>query len=150
VPDAYDLYGRSKLLGEVDYEHSITLRTSIIGRELSTSHGLVEWFLNQKGSVKGYSNAIFSGLPTVELAKIICEYVIPFKELHGLYHVSADPINKHELLTLIAKEFGKEIEIIADESVLIDRSLNSLKFRKKTGYSPPIWSELVKNMREFG
>ncbi|WP_296505629.1 SDR family oxidoreductase [Rhodoferax sp.] len=149
VSDAKDLYGRSKFLGEVDYPHAITLRTSIIGHELSGAHSLVGWFLAQQGSVKGFTRAIFSGLPTVELARVIRDFVVPHPELHGVYHVSAEPINKFDLLNLIAKAYGKTIDIAPDESLAINRSLDSSRFRQATGYQPQAWPELVHRMREF-
>lgn len=148
--DAKDLYGRSKYLGEVDYPNAITLRTSIIGHELDGVRSLVGWFLAQEGSVKGFKRAIFSGLPTVEIARIIRDFVIPHPELHGLYHVSAEPINKYDLLQLVAQGYGKSIEIIPDDQFTIDRSLDSSRFRELTGYSPLNWTELVQVMREFG
>ena len=150
VPDAKDLYGLSKLLGEVDYPHAITLRTSIIGHELDGARSLVDWFLAQEGSVRGFKRAIFSGLPTVEVARVIRDYVIPNPELHGLYHLSAAPINKFDLLTLVAVAYGKSIDINADEQLVIDRSLDSSRFRRITGYEPKSWPELVSFMHEFG
>jgi dTDP-4-dehydrorhamnose reductase len=149
LSDAKDLYGRSKYLGEVYCPHAITLRTSIIGHELNGGHSLVGWFLAQQGSVKGYSRAIFSGLPTVELAKVIRDHVIPNPELNGVYHVSADPINKLNLLTLISNVYGKKIDIVKDEKFIIDRSLDSTRFREATGYRPKSWLELVRQMYEF-
>lgn len=150
VSDAVDLYGRSKYLGEVDYSNAITLRTSIIGHELNAARSLVGWFLAQEGSVGGFRRAIFSGLPTVEMARIIRDYVIPNPELQGLYHVSAEPINKYDLLQLIAKVYGKTIEIIPDDTLVIDRSLDSSRFRELTGYLPPDWEQLVNTMHRFG
>jgi dTDP-4-dehydrorhamnose reductase len=150
APDAQDLYGRSKLLGEVDGEHTITLRTSIIGPELGGAHGLVGWFLAQTGSVRGYRRAVFSGLPTVELARVIRDQVLPRPGLRGLYHVSAEPIDKDRLLRLVAAAYGHGIEIVADDQVVIDRSLDSSRFRAATGYQPPPWPELVQRMRGFG
>ena len=147
-PDAYDLYGRSKFLGEVAYENSITLRTSIIGHELGRSNSLVDWFLSQSGNVKGFTKAIFSGLPTIEVARIVKEHVIPNSKLSGLYHLSADPINKYDLLNLVAGTYGKGINIIADDNLVIDRSLNSDRFRKATGFMPKPWSVLIKSMHE--
>lgn len=145
-PNAYDLYGRSKLLGEVGYENSITLRTSIIGHELHSPHSLIDWFLAQQGTCRGYTSAIFSGLPTVVLAQIIRDVVIPRPELFGLYHVSADPISKYDLLQLVAKVYEKEIQIVPDDSLKIDRSLDSSRFRAATGYIPPDWEKLVNSM----
>lgn len=148
--DAKDLYGRSKYLGEVNYPHAITLRTSIIGHELNGAHSLVGWFLSQEGSVKGFTRAIFSGLPTVEIARLIRDHVIPHPELHGVYHVSAEPINKFDLLTLVANQYGKAIDIVPDESIVIDRSLDSTRFRAATSFQPAPWPELVRLMHEFG
>jgi dTDP-4-dehydrorhamnose reductase len=149
IPDAYDIYGRSKLLGEVDYPNAITLRTSIIGHELSGARSLINWFLQQETPVKGYKNAVFSGLPTVEIARIIKEFVIPNPRLHGLYHLSAEPINKFDLLNIVAKIYEKEIDIQSDESFVIDRSLNSDIFRSATGFKPEPWEELVNRMHAF-
>ena len=147
--DANDLYGRSKYLGEVDYLNTVTLRTSIIGHELASAHGLVGWFLSQHGTVKGFRRAVFSGLPTQELARVMRDQVLPRPELHGVYHVSADPINKYELLMLLAEAYGKAIEI-QPTRLVIDRSLDSRRFRELTGYIPPSWPQLVRSMRDFG
>lgn len=148
-PDAQDLYGRSKLLGEVDYPHAVTLRTSIIGHELNSAHGLIGWFLAQEVGVKGYTKAIFSGLPTCELARVIREFVLPKPELHGLYHVAAEPISKHELLQLVNQEYGKGLQIEPDDQLKIDRSLNAQRFREATGYKAPTWPQLIAQMRAF-
>lgn len=147
--DATDLYGKSKHLGEVTYPHTITLRTSIIGHELSSSHALLGWFLAQEGQVKGYTKAIFSGLPTVELARVVRDVVLPRSELSGLYHVASAPVAKYDLLKLIADVYGKKIEIIPDDALVIDRSLNEERFKDATGYVAPPWPELVKRMFEF-
>jgi len=150
VPDATDLYGRSKLLGEVDYPHAITLRTSLIGHELQGARGLVNWFLTQEGSVRGFTKAIFSGLPTVEIARVIEEHVLPHPELHGVYHLSADPISKYDLLSTVKDVYGKQIEIIPDDSLAIDRSLDSTRFQEATGFVSKPWYELVQAMHDFG
>lgn len=149
IPDAVDVYGRSKILGEVNDPNSITLRTSTIGHELFTKYGLLDWFLSQGESCKGFSRAIFSGLPTVVFAEVIRDFVIPNDKLCGLYHVAASPINKYELLGLIAKVYQKDIEIIRDDSFRIDRSLNSDRFRLATGYEPPAWPELIQLMHAY-
>jgi dTDP-4-dehydrorhamnose reductase len=149
ISDAQDLYGKSKYLGEVAAPNAITLRTSIIGHELASAHGLVDWFLSQQGPIKGYSRAIFSGLPTVELARVVSEVVIPTPALSGVYHVASPAISKFELLRLVSEVYGKSIVIDADESVVIDRSLNPERFRLATGYVAPAWPELVKSMHDF-
>lgn len=144
-----DLYGLSKFLGEVDYPHAVTLRTSIIGHELGSAYGLLEWFLRQQNAVKGFRKAIFSGLPTVELARVIRDRVLPAPELRGLFHVAAAPISKFDLLRLIAEVYGKTIDIAPDDTLSIDRSLNADKFRAATGYTAAPWPELIKAMHEF-
>jgi len=149
ISDADDLYGKSKALGELlDYRNAVTLRTSIIGRELNTARSLVDWFLAQEGRVQGYRQAIFSGLPASELALIVRDIVAPKSALSGLYHVSAAPISKYDLLRLIARRYGKDIEIVADNGVRIDRSLDSSRFTAATRYRPPDWPELIRRMHE--
>jgi dTDP-4-dehydrorhamnose reductase len=144
MPDAEDLYGRTKLLGEVDYPNAVTLRTSIIGHELQTSISLVDWFLSRPGpTVQGYRKAIYSGLPTIELARVIRDIVIPLPQLTGLWHVASEPINKYELLRLVADIYEKKIEILPDDTVAIDRSLDGTLFREATGYVAPPWRELI-------
>ncbi|AKV07568.1 dTDP-4-dehydrorhamnose reductase [Pseudomonas fluorescens NCIMB 11764] len=146
--DCDDLYGKSKYIGEVhDRANTITLRTSIIGHALSSDASLVDWFLAQKGSVKGFTQAIFSGVPTAELARIILEFVLPDSTLHGLYHVSADPIDKFTLLSKVSKVYNKDVDIVPDAQLSIDRSLDSSRFRSATGYTPRPWDELLNFMR---
>ena len=147
--DAKDLYGKSKFLGEVDYPHAVTLRTSIIGHELQSAHSLIGWFLSQQDHCKGYKRAIFSGLPTVALAQIIRDVVIPSPDLSGVYHVAAKPISKYDLLRLVADVYGKSIEIEPDDQLIIDRSLNADRFRQATGYVVPDWPELIKLMYSY-
>lgn len=144
--DAIDLYGRTKYLGEVDYPHCVTLRTSIIGHELKTEFSLVDWFMSQTGSTKGYSRAIYSGFPTLEIVNIITNYVIPNENLNGLYHVSSDSISKYDLLKIISNVYKKDILIEPFEDFKIDRSLNSDRFKDATGYIAPSWNNLVKDM----
>lgn len=148
--DADDLYGKSKFIGEIlNRSHVMTIRTSIIGHELNSNYALVNWFLAQNKQTKGYVNAIFSGLPAIELANVIRDYVIPNHNLCGLYHVAAKPINKYDLLNLIAKVYHKKIDIIPDVRMVIDRSLNAERFNQVTGYVPPAWSELIEKMHQF-
>jgi dTDP-4-dehydrorhamnose reductase len=149
IPDAQDVYGKSKALGEITYPHTITLRTSTIGHELITQFGLLNWFLSQEGRCKGYTRAVFSGLPTVVFAQIVRDVVIPKKELTGLYHVAAEAINKYDLLKLIADVYGKTITIEPDDKLVIDRSLNADRFREATGYVAPDWRSLIKSMHSY-
>lgn len=147
--DARDVYGKSKALGEVGYPHAITLRTSTIGHELQSKYGLLDWFLSQKGRCKGYNRAVFSGLPTVVFAQVVRDVVIPHTELSGLYHVAAKPIVKLDLLKLIADVYGKSIDIVPDDKLVIDRSLDAKRFQTATGYVAPEWPELIKLMHTY-
>lgn len=147
TPDASDLYGRSKLLGEVGYGRHLTLRTSIIGHELNTSVSLVDWFLSQTGTVKGFNQAVFSGLPTVYVAEFLYDYIFG-ESISGLYHLSVDPIDKYTLLQLVKTQYGADMELRPSGDLVIDRSLNSDRLRKDSGFAPLRWEELIKKMRE--
>jgi dTDP-4-dehydrorhamnose reductase len=147
-PDATDIYAKSKSLGEVLYPHTITLRTSTIGHELQSAHGLLDWFLSQQ-QCKGFSRAIFSGLPSVVFAQIIRDVVIPRSDLFGLYHVAGRAITKYDLLRLVAEVYGKPIEIVRDDQFIIDRSLNADQFKRATGYVAPDWPELIRIMHSY-
>lgn len=149
-PDSIDLYGLSKLLGEVHRPRTLTLRTSLIGHEIGPPHGLVEWFLAQTGPVKGYVSAIFSGLPAVELARLIEFHVLPRPDLEGVWHVASEPITKYNLLKLVAEIYGRTTLIVESDIVRVDRSLDGMRFRTATGYEPPAWPELVRAMQDFG
>jgi dTDP-4-dehydrorhamnose reductase len=142
-PDASDVYGISKLLGEVAEPHAITLRTSIIGHELQSRGGLLEWFLSQQGQCRCYTRAIFSGFPTIVLANLIRDIVIPRSDLYGVYHVATQPISKFNLLQLVAERYGKKVELIADDRANPDRTLVAARFQKATGYVAPDWPTLV-------
>jgi dTDP-4-dehydrorhamnose reductase len=147
VADAEDLYGRTKFLGEVSYEGCLTLRTSMIGRELETSHGLIEWFLSQEGkTVRGYTRAIFSGFTTNALAEIIAQIITEHPEMEGVWHVASEPISKFELLSLMKQVYGLDIQIEPDETVVVDRSLNADRFRQATGFVPPPWPDMIEQM----
>ncbi|SBW10929.1 NAD-dependent epimerase/dehydratase [uncultured delta proteobacterium] len=146
-PSAKDIYGLSKFLGEVRESPALTIRTSIIGHELRNKLSLVEWFLAQKGTVKGYTQAIYSGLPVTEHARILREYVLPNPALTGLYQVAGRPISKYELLQLVAREYGKKISIEPEPTVREDKRLSGDAFFRSTGYVPPEWPELIRAMR---
>jgi dTDP-4-dehydrorhamnose reductase len=147
ISNATDLYGRSKFLGEVAYSpHCVTLRTSIIGHEIKGRLGLIEWFMSQDKKIQGYKNAIFSGFPTIEVAHILRDYILPNQNLTGIYHISSDPISKYELLKLVAEKYDKKIEIEPYDDFYQNRSLDSSLFRKITGYEPPTWPELIEKM----
>ena len=149
-PDPIDLYDCTKLIGEPVGPHVVTLRTSMIGPELISRHGLLSWFLSEPGPVRGYARAVFSGLPTVEVARVLAEHVLPNRELSGTYHLASDPIDKYALLKLVADEYSLPTPIERDENLVIDRSLDGSRFKAATGFAPAPWPELVRRMREFG
>lgn len=146
VPDAIDIYGRSKLLGEVSYDKHLTLRTSIIGHELNSNVSLVDWFLSQTDTVKGFSNAIFSGLPTCYIAEFLEKYVICNPDLSGMYHLSAEPIDKYSLLLLIKNKYDIKVDVIDYPDFIIDRSLNSDSLRDLLNFQPLKWPDLIERM----
>ena len=142
-----DIYGLTKYLGEVHTLNAITLRTSIIGHELSRKTGLLEWFLAQDAEIAGYRNAIFSGLTTVELANVMDMLLTRFPDASGLYHVASSPINKYELLGLFNSAYSKDIAIQPEDSFKCDRSLKADRFNSDFGYAPPDWQQLVTTMK---
>jgi dTDP-4-dehydrorhamnose reductase len=145
--DAKDIYGRTKFLGEVCGVGVLTLRTSVIGRELETRYGLLEWFLAQGGKkCKGYARAIYSGLTTLAFADLLVEIVQNHPNLSGLYHVSSNPISKFDLLKLLKTSYGIEVEIEKDTDFVCDRSLDSSRFRKATGWVPDSWQTMISRM----
>lgn len=148
APDAPDVYGKTKLLGEVITGNVLTLRTSTIGHELRTRFGLLEWFLHQQSECQGFRHAIFSGLTSVEFARVVRDIVIPSSTLKGLYHVGAGSIDKLTLLQTIARIYRKKIDITNNEKFRINRSLNTDKFRTATGYLAPSWPELIEAMHQ--
>jgi dTDP-4-dehydrorhamnose reductase len=148
--DAEDLYGKTKFLGEVHDESCLTLRTSIIGRELTRKESLLEWFLAQTGPIKGFKNAIYTGFTTLEMSRIIETLLLEHPSASGVYQVSSDPINKYDLLLLFREKLGHDIEILENESFRCDRSLDSSRFRRVFSYSPPTWERMVEDLNTEG
>jgi dTDP-4-dehydrorhamnose reductase len=150
LADPVDLYGKSKYLGEIgDEEGCLTIRTSIIGRELRTSNGLIEWFLGQVGGrVNGWKRATFSGLTTIAIAEAITLIIQDHHDLQGIWHVASNPITKFDLLSLVKEVYDLDIEILPDERKDIDRSLDASHFQKETGYVPPSWRDMIEQMHQ--
>jgi dTDP-4-dehydrorhamnose reductase len=145
-PDPIDVYGHSKLLGEVGAPDCTTLRTSIIGRELSRKTSLLEWFLAQRGQVRGFKNAVFSGFTTMEMSRIMERLIIHFPAASGIYHVSSTPISKFDLLNLIKTKFELPVEVAPDQDFKCDRSLDSTRFRREFNYMPPTWERMIEEL----
>lgn len=146
-PDADDLYGRTKLLGEVTGQNCLTIRTSMIGRELAHARGLLEWFIAQNGGkVSGFRRAIFSGLTTFALSEILVEIISRHPGLQGVWHVAGPPISKFDLLRLVQKTYALDIDVEPDEAFVCDRSLNGSRFEADTGICAPSWPAMIERM----
>lgn len=149
LPAPPDVYGRSKLLGEVSGPGCLTLRTSLVGRELRGSRGLVEWFLSQDGgSVRGYTRAVFSGFVTRTFARRLAELLTERPDLEGVWHMAAEPIAKYDLLLRLREAFALDVDVQRDDRVVIDRSLDASKLRAETGFEPPSWDDMIQDLRD--
>jgi len=149
IPNATDLYGKSKAMGEVCYENALTLRTSIIGRELYSHASLLDWFLTQAGGrIKGFTRAIYSGVTTNQMARVVERILDGFPTLNGLYQIVAEPISKHDLLLLVKEKFNVRVEIEPYDEFVIDRSMKGDKFHSVTGYTSPPWPDLIQDLAD--
>lgn len=146
--NAADLYGKTKALGEVAADNILTIRSSFIGPELQDGTELFEWFVSQRGAVKGFRGAIYTGLTTLELGHIVERLINEYPECSGLYHVSSEPISKYELLKLIRKKLQLNIEVLPDDTFQCNRSLNSERFRREFNYSPPSWEDMIDELAD--
>ncbi len=144
ISDAQDVYGRTKFLGEISSPHVVTIRKSTIGLELEKGHGLVEWFLSQTGSIRGFRNAIYSGLISSELAFVIERILLNYTDLSGVWNVASEPISKYDLLLKLQQRIGREdIKITPDDDFICDRSLDGSCFEEQTGYKSPKWDQML-------
>jgi len=143
TPDAEDTYGRSKLLGEPTGTGVLTLRTSMIGMELESSRGLLGWLLSQSGEAPGFTGARFTGPTVPVVAEAIAEVIEHHPGLEGTWHLGAEAISKYDLLVLLRDAFGLDLEIVANDSVTVDRTLDSSRYRAATGWAAPAWPEMV-------
>ena len=146
--DADDLYGRTKFLGELAADHCLTLRTSIVGRELAHHAGLIEWFLAQRGRrINGFAGALYTGLTTNALADVVAVLLTRFPHLSGLFHVASEPISKFDLLRLVNEVYQAKVEIVRDDDFFCDRRLDGGRFLAATGIAPPAWRRMIEDMR---
>lgn len=149
IPNATDLYGRSKAMGELFCDNALTLRTSIIGRELQSHASLLDWFLAQSGGqIRGFTKAIYSGVTTNQMAHVIELILQKFPTLTGLYQIVAEPVSKYELLSLVKDRFGVEVSIEPYDDFCIDRSMRGDKFESATGYRSPSWPNMIQELAD--
>ncbi|MFZ0037471.1 MAG: SDR family oxidoreductase [Candidatus Acidiferrales bacterium] len=147
LPDAEDLYGRTKALGELTDSTALTLRTSIIGRELAHSESLLEWFLRQEHRrISGFTRAMYSGVTTNYMARVVANLIATSSNLSGLYQVASAAISKFDLLCLLRKAYGLDVAIHPDSKFFCDRSMKGDKFEEATGQLCPAWPELVSEL----
>ena len=149
IPNATDIYGRTKILGEVKGSNTITLRSSMIGRELENFTELFEWVISQKGSrIKGFNNAIYSGITTIRMARYIKLIIMNFPKLSGLFNVSSEPISKYNLIKLLNKNFDLNLTIEIENSYKTNKVLDSGKFFNLISLSPPTWEDLIIELKD--
>lgn len=143
-PDAVDLYGRSKILGELNNAHVLTIRTSFVGREIKTFANLFEWVQRcQTTRITGYKRAIYSGLTTQAISEVIEKLIFDFSALTGLWHVSSEPISKYDLICMLNNSLNLKLDIESSEEFFCDRSLDSTAFASKTSLAIPNWITMV-------
>jgi dTDP-4-dehydrorhamnose reductase len=148
--DATDLYGRTKYLGEVTGAGALTIRSSIIGRELDHFRSLVEWFLSQRGEIRGFTGAIYTGVTTAQMGAIVGRLLVDHPSLDGLYQIASEKINKFELLRLMRDRFGlqSQVQILPDDAFLCDRSLDGSRFAEATGIEVPSWPAMIDGLAD--
>lgn len=147
-PSAKDVYGKTKFLGELHYKNSITLRLSIVGRELEGKTELIEWFLSQKGKqISGFSEVLYSGLTTNRVADEVIRLIEEFPEISGLYQVSSEPISKYDLLKLVNEIYHVDITINKNPNYKSNKVLRCDTYTQLTGFTPPQWPDLIQQMK---
>ncbi len=147
TPDAEDNYGKSKASGEIISKNTLTIRSSMVGREIFNKTELLEWVVSNKNKkISGYENVIYSGVTTLWMSKTIIKILAKLPELNGIYNVSSEPISKYDLINKINKHFKLNIDIEADSSFFSNKSLNSSKFFLKSNIEKPDWDQMLLNL----
>jgi dTDP-4-dehydrorhamnose reductase len=145
---AENIYGRTKALGEINYDHTLTIRSSFIGQELFGKTELLDWFLQQDGKqIKGFTNTLYSGVSTNFMAYIVKTIILDFPKLSGLYQLATEkPISKYELLCIAKKAFEIGVEIIPDDKQVHKPTLNGSKLNDKIKIEVPSWEEMMNDI----
>ena len=143
-PDAEDIYGLSKAKGEINSENALTIRCSMIGREIYNHTELFEWLYSMKNKeIKGYTNVIYSGVTTFWMGQVINKLLSENMNLNGIYNIASKPISKYELLFKLSNVFKLNVNIIPNPNIKSNKVLISKKFTEITGINIPNWDELI-------
>lgn len=147
--NAQDIYGRTKSMGEINGEKSLTIRCSIIGREIFNYTELFEWLYSMKNkSIHGYKNVIYSGVTSNWMGNLVKDILKNNIELSGLYNISSIPISKYDLLVKLSKAFNLGVKITCNTNIKSNKVLISKKFTEITGVNPPSWDDLIVDFKE--
>ena len=147
LPDAKDDYGKSKGEGEINSNSTITIRSSMIGREIYNKTELLEWVISNKNKkIKGFDNAIYSGVTTLWMSNTVNEIIKNYPDLYGIYNISSPPISKYDLIAKINIYFKLNIKLERDSSYYSNKSLNSDRFFSGTNFTKPNWDEMLNDL----
>lgn len=146
LPDARDLYGRSKIEGECQ-EASMVIRTSVIGPEQKDFKSLLCWFLNQEGSCYGYTNHLWNGLTSLTLSRVILSIIDNNMYKRGVQHFYSNDVSKYELLNIIKSKFDKDIKIEpTDTAPPKDMRLSSIRPEYVANFQIPSLEKQIEDL----
>jgi dTDP-4-dehydrorhamnose reductase len=145
---AEDIYGRTKALGEINYNHTLTIRSSFIGQELFNKTELLDWFLAQNGKkIYGFKNTFYSGVSTIFMAQLVKNIILNFPELSGVYQLAPEkPISKFDLLNIAKYAFNVNVEIMPDEANIHRPTLDASKLKNKINLVVPSWHKMMNEL----
>lgn len=147
LTDADDSYGKTKGLGEINSDNTLTIRSSMIGRELFNNTELLEWVVKHKNQkINGFDNAVYSGVTTLWMSKTVYKIIKNLPKLSGIWNVSSRPISKYELIKKINDQFMLNIDIVRDSSFYSNKSLNSNRFFSETNFEIPNWDDMLSEL----
>ena len=147
--NAFDIYGKTKALGEIQYDNCLTIRSSFIGRELFDKTELLEWVISNNGKkIKGFKKTMYSGVSALFLSKFIKNIINDHIKLNGLFQLSTDiPISKYDLICLIRDCFDLNIEIIPENNKYHCPTLDNSKLKNKMNFEIPSWKEMLVELK---
>ena len=149
IPTADDLYGQSKFLSEIIYPNSLTIRLSVVGRELEGKTEFIEWFLSHKGkSVNGFAGVNYSGLSTNVVAKELIRIIKNYPKISGTYQMASEPMNKFDILKIVNEIYQTKTEIKESADYKNDKTLNCDLYTQLTGFKKPSWKSMIAEMKQ--